>query len=126
MAIVYSSGPDGPQDRRQDPCRRCGAWPCACEPPASRPAPDQRILVRRERAGRGGRTVTAVLGLELVRADAAVLLRELKAACACGGTLRAAPAASGAPAFTIEIQGEHASTVAAHLRARGYRVAGGA
>ena len=78
-------------------------------PPAATPS-DGIVRIFRERAGRGGKTVTVVRGLP---GDATALLGELRRLCGTGGTLR-----DGA----LELQGDHRERVAAHLRGLGHRV----
>lgn len=101
-------------------CRRCGADPCRCEPVRSLPAAAQKVRVRRERGGRGGKTVTVAGPFFLTREDAAALLASWKKMCGGGGTLRAVRAENGEAAFEIEVQGDHAERVAADLVSQGY------
>lgn len=101
-------------------CRHCRADPCRCEPVKSLPAASQKVRVRRERGGRGGKTVTVAGPLFLVRADAAALLAAWKKLCGGGGTLRTIRAENGDPAFEIEVQGDHAERVVAELLREGY------
>jgi translation initiation factor 1 len=85
-------------------------------PRETRPAPvpsaprDGIVRIFRERAGRGGKTVTVVRGLS---GDATALLGDLRRLCGTGGTLK-----DGA----LELQGDHRERVAAHLRGLGHRV----
>jgi translation initiation factor 1 len=62
------------------------AVPAAAPKPSGRPPP-ARAVVRMERAGRGGRTVTVVEKLELRPAELAVWLSDLKTALGCGGVV---------------------------------------
>jgi translation initiation factor 1 len=110
---VYSSGPDGARPVRDEP-ERTG------EPQRSLPREQQRVHVRIVRAGRGGKTVTLAGPLELVRAEAASLLQDLKKACGGGGTLKAGTTPGGAPAFVLELQGDHVARLPALLRERGF------
>ena len=104
------------------PCPVCGKVPppaCPCylppgppDPPKPAEKPKLRpsvIKLRRER--RNGRDVIVIEGL-----PADVLLdeiaRELKSACATGGTVKGR---------TIEIQGDHRDRIADVLLARGFR-----
>jgi translation initiation factor 1 len=80
------------------------------KPEAAAGPRDGIVRVFRERAGRGGRTVTVVRGLP---GDATALLGELRRLCGAGGTLK-----DGA----LELQGDHRERVAAHLQGLGYRV----
>jgi translation initiation factor 1 len=68
--------------------------------------------VRRETAGRHGKTVTAVHGLRLGEAALRELASELKRLCGTGGSAK-----DGA----IEIQGEHVEKVIAALVERGFQ-----
>ena len=73
-----------------------------------------RVEVRREKAGRGGKTVTT---LRAFRAGTAVkeldsLLFDLKKSCACGGTLKLG---------VIELQGDVCERVIGELQRRGYQ-----
>jgi len=67
--------------------------------------------VRRETAGRNGKTVTAVHGLRLGDAALRDLASELKRLCGSGGSAKDG---------VIEIQGEHVDQVLDALRARGF------
>jgi translation initiation factor 1 len=69
--------------------------------------------VRREKKGRGGKTVTTVTGVPLPQAELRELAKELRRHCGSGGTLKGE---------VIEIQGDHADAVAAALDARGLKV----
>ena len=103
-------------------CRRCGADPCRCEPLVSQPVAAQKVRVRKERGGRGGKTVTVAGPLVLTRADAGALLSAWKKLCGGGGTLRVIRTEKGDPAFEIEVQGDHADRVVAELSKQGYPV----
>jgi translation initiation factor 1 len=123
--LVYSTGSAGGGSRgaavAPPVCRRCGAAPCRCEPVRSLPAGEQRVTVRRERAGRGGKTVTVVGPLVLTRADAADLLAAWKRLCGGGGTLRTSRLPGGDACFEAELQGDHADRLTAELLQAGYR-----
>jgi len=110
--IVYYSSPKGSGNR----CPKCG-WPvesCACakKDDAAGPLAAQRVRVSRSSAGRGGKTVTIVSGVEGGEAILAPLARTMKARCGAGGTVK-----DGA----IEIQGDHVDALLALLTAQGYR-----
>lgn len=102
-----------------DDGRLCGecelpAGSCVCRKKLQAQVPaDGFVRVRRETQGRGGKTVTVVLGLTAPPAKIAELARELKRACGAGGSVRAEG---------IEVQGDHRGAVAELLRARGYKV----
>jgi translation initiation factor 1 len=90
---------------------RCAANAAAAATRASA-APDGLARVRRETAGRGGKTVTVVLGLGLDPAALAALGQRLRARCGTGGTARDG---------RIELQGDHVDKVLAALAADGVR-----
>jgi translation initiation factor 1 len=71
------------------------------------------VRVRRETQGRGGKTVTAILGVPLADEALAELARELKRRCGTGGTAKDG---------VIEIQGDHRDVLIPELERRGYTV----
>ncbi len=81
-------------------------------PGASRPPSEQVASIRREKKGRGGKTVTVVYDLVLRPDDLKALGKRLKTACGTGGTVKDG---------TIEIQGDHRDTIAATLQGLGYK-----
>ena len=83
----------------------------AVQRPAVKPAP-ARAVVRMERAGRGGRTVTVVEKLELRPAELATWLSDLKRALGCGGVVEGA---------ALVLQGDTRERVGAWLAARGVK-----
>jgi translation initiation factor 1 len=91
------------------------APPARREPP--KPSKFGRVVLRREKAHRGGKTVIVIhdfapnIGLAYLES----LAGKLKAACACGGTLRER---------TIEIQGDQPARIRALLEQEGFQVAG--
>jgi len=100
--LVYSTD-DGDQRRAKQP------------PPASSsrgPAlpKDGVVRVFREKAGRGGKTVTIVRGLG---GDLTAIASDLKRHCGTGGSVKG---------DAVEIQGDHREKVAARLRAAGHAV----
>jgi translation initiation factor 1 len=76
------------------------------------------VKVRRETAGRKGKTVTTVFNLPLNDHDIRDLAGKLKKRCGVGGSAKDG---------VIEIQGDHRDTVLAVLRADGFEavLAGG-
>jgi translation initiation factor 1 len=82
----------------------------AARPNAPSGASDGVARVRRETAGRGGKTVTAVHGLHLPEQRLRELASELKRLCGTGGSVKDG---------VIEIQGEHVDKVLDALRSRG-------
>lgn len=116
--LVYST--EAPKAPVRETCRSCGADPCRCAPRRSLPPSAQPVRVRRERGGRGGKTVTVAGPLVLVRDEAAALLAAWKKLLGTGGALTAVTAPDGSPAFELEIQGDHADRVLAELVKAGY------
>lgn len=117
---AYSTGPQGPLPMGIRACSRCGHWPCRCEPQKSEEPRRQSPRIRRETAGRGGKTVTTIQPLLLARADAQALLADLKKLCGSGGTLKAEQGPQGA-FFIVEVQGDHADKCVAEMIRRGYQ-----
>lgn len=68
--------------------------------------------VRREKKGRGGKTVTTITGLALKSAQMKKLSSELKRLCGTGGSVK-----NG----VIEIQGDNIDKVVQALDERGYK-----
>jgi translation initiation factor 1 len=89
-----------------------GRRPPTQQPPRA-PRGDGIIRVRREVAGRRGKTVTTISGLPLPSDDLRDLAAELKRRCGTGGSV---------VDRVIEIQGDHRDTVVAELESRGYTV----
>jgi translation initiation factor 1 len=110
--LVYSTGPGGAS--HPGPER-------SAAPVRSQPAAAQQPRVRRETAGRGGKTVTTAGPFALTREDAAALLGHFKRLCGSGGTLRETAFPDGSAGFSLEIQGDHADRIVAELNAAGYR-----
>jgi translation initiation factor 1 len=104
---VYSTDPN-----RAKRCQRCGSDPCRCPPSRSLPPEQQEAQIRREKKGRGGKTVTVVRNLRLTAADLKSLGRHLRQECGSGGTVKEG---------VIEIQGDHRDKVAEVLQLLGYR-----
>ncbi len=109
--IAYSS--ENPLPRKDGPSRR--------EPVAGRPAAAQSPRVRREKGGRGGKTVTVAGPLVLARPEAEALLAAWKKMCGSGGALKETEAPDGSPAFELEVQGDHADRLVAELLQAGYK-----
>ena len=81
----------------------------AAEPTAKA---QQRVRVQRTKAGKGGKLVTAITGLEAPEAELKALLKQLKAAAGTGGTLKDG---------VIELQGDQVAPALAALEKAGYR-----
>jgi len=76
-------------------------------------AGDGNVRVRREKKGRGGKTVTTVSGLAMGSVELKALASELKRKCGSGG---------GVVDGVIEIQGDQVDRVMDELTGKGYRV----
>jgi translation initiation factor 1 len=72
----------------------------------------QRVRVQRTKAGKGGKLVTAITGLEAPEAELKALLKQLKAAAGTGGTVKEG---------VIELQGDQVAPALAALEKAGYR-----
>ena len=81
-------------------------------PSAATPRAQQRVRVQRTKAGKGGKTVTLISGLEGTDAELRKLLKQLKAAAGAGGTVKRG---------VIELQGDQVATALSALEAEGYR-----
>jgi translation initiation factor 1 len=104
---VYSTDPNF-----KSLCPNCKTSPCRCRKPKSLPPQEQTASIRREKKGRGGKTVTVVYDLQLTPDDIKALAKQLKQICGTGGTVKER---------TIEIQGDHRDKIAERLRALGYK-----
>lgn len=73
-----------------------------------------RLHIRKEKAQRGGKTVTVVFGFNEAVSDERIeeLARHLRNACGCGGTVKDGE---------IEIQGDQREKIAAILTEAGFR-----
>lgn len=73
-----------------------------------------RVELRREKSGRGGKTVTTLSGFatHLPLSELDKLAFDLKKSCACGGTLKGR---------TIELQGDVRDKAFAELEKRGFQ-----
>lgn len=76
-----------------------------------------RVVLRREKAERGGKTVVVVSGFadHFSADEIAELAREARQSCGCGGTVRERE---------IELQGDNAPKVRAFFEKKGFAVAG--
>ncbi|MFN5220546.1 MAG: translation initiation factor [Cyanobacteriota bacterium] len=82
--------------------------------PASEPTAknQQRVRVQRTKAGKGGKLVTAITGLEIPEPEALSLLKGLKARAGTGG-----PYKDG----VIELQGDQVAVALTALEQAGFR-----
>jgi translation initiation factor 1 len=76
-----------------------------------------RVVLRRETAHRGGKTVIVVddFATHLPASVIETVAKKLRAACGCGGTVKGR---------TIEIQGDQPARIRTALEAEGFQVAG--
>ena len=72
----------------------------------------QLVRVQRTKAGKGGKLVTAITGLELPEAELKTLLKQLKAVAGTGGTVKDG---------VIELQGDQVASAISALEKAGYR-----
>ena len=97
--------------------------PDALPPPPAAPSPAApawkmgRVVLRRERAHRGGKTVIVVddFATHLPLSVIETVARKIRAVCGCGGTVKGRQ---------LEIQGDQPAKVRAALEAEGFAVAG--
>jgi translation initiation factor 1 len=88
------------------------------EPPAAKAGPKPgRVVLRREKAGRGGKTVVVIddFAPHFTTAALEELARKLRGACGCGGTVTER---------AIEMQGDQPARIRTFLEGEGFRVAG--
>jgi translation initiation factor 1 len=85
--------------------------------PSTTPLKMGRVVLRREKAQRGGKTVVVVSDFEarISWAEIEDLARKARQACGCGGTVRERE---------IELQGDNAPKVRAFFEGAGFRVVG--
>lgn len=112
--LVWSS--DGGDVRRRDGPgggRRGGKQSRGSTPAPARAEPGGRVKVRRETAGRRGKTATTVSGIPLDDDALRELAGRLKKRCGVGGSTKDG---------VIELQGDHRDVVVEVLRAEGFDV----
>ncbi len=80
--------------------------------PVSLPPEEQTAEIRREKKGRGGKTVTVIYNLQLTADDLKALSKQLKKSCGAGGAVKDG---------SIEVQGDHRDKVAEELQKLGYQ-----
>ncbi|EKT56194.1 stress response translation initiation inhibitor YciH [Providencia sneebia] len=83
------------------------------KPKVQRPKGDGIVRIRRETAGRKGKGVCVVTGLDLEDEALTKLAAELKKKCGCGGSVKDGD---------IEIQGDKRDVIKQLLEAKGYQV----
>jgi translation initiation factor 1 len=118
--LVYSTDP-----KLNEKCPKCKEVlsECACAPAASMPEGAKTYnfvaVLRIEKSGRGGKTVTVIDQLPKVELFLKDLTKELKNKCGAGGTY----VTTGKEGL-IEIQGDKREQIRAHLAKKGIRVKG--
>lgn len=114
--LVYSTNP---ADNRK--CPRCGELlaECTCAPEESTDPATFVAVLRIEKSGRAGKTVTVVDKLPRVQSFVKELAKELKNACGCGGTFEVDQAGG-----RVELQGDKRDAVRTYLEKRGIRCKG--
>jgi translation initiation factor 1 len=100
--LVYSTGKVIP--RRENPVVKV--------PQATVPPSQQRVSVRLDRKGRGGKSVTLIEGLQMSPRDRDAFLRQLKERLGTGGALKN---------DVLEIQGDHRDAIMVLFQAMGYK-----
>ncbi len=73
---------------------------------------DLPVRVKRIKAGKKGKTITLIQGLNLDRSEARSLLKRMKSQCGTGGTIKE---------DEIELQGDQVLAVMRFLETQGYR-----
>ena len=105
--LVYSTDAG-----RMCPACRLALAACICKAAArAAPAGDGAVRVSRQTKGRGGKSVTLVKGLALDAIALALLGKQLRIACGCGGTVKDG---------VIEVQGEHCELIIETLEKLGH------
>jgi len=77
------------------------------------PPAQQTLRLQTSRKGRKGKTVTIISGFQTKPETLAALLKQLKAHCGAGGTVKD---------LTLELQGDHREKLAQKLAQLGYTV----
>jgi translation initiation factor 1 len=72
----------------------------------------QKVYLRLDRKGRGGKSVTLIEGLQMSSKDKEALLKQLKACLGTGGAMKDT---------ALEIQGDHRDVIMTFLERLGYR-----
>jgi len=112
--LVYSTDP-----KMNEKCPKCKELKaaCACAPEVDASKVKFTAVMRIEKQGRGGKTVTVVDKLPKQELFLKELTSDLKKKCGSGGTYLM----DGADGV-IEIQGDHIDKVMAALKAQGHHV----
>jgi len=107
--IVYSTDPDW-----EETCPVCGLLidSCVCEKNENAETFPAAVKIRKEKKGRGGKTVTIISGLP---GDLKLMQKELQRFCGAGGTVKDR---------IVEIQGDQVDKIRAYLLQKGIKVKG--
>ncbi len=100
--LVYSTDTTIP--RRENPVGK--------SPKATIPSSQQKVYVRLDRKGRGGKSVTLIEGLQMSVKNREAFLKQLKAQLGTGGALKNE---------VFEIQGDHRDAIIEMLQGIGYK-----
>lgn len=100
--LVYSTGRVIPKQKSTVVAEQSSVQPLA----------QQKVIVRLDRKGRGGKSVTVIEGLKLRRVELESLLKGLKTLLGTGGTAKDS---------VLEIQGDHCAALMSKLHEMGYR-----
>ena len=76
LGVMYSTNPDFKYETDEEPEQEL------------LPAQQQKLRLRMEKNGRGGKTVTVISGFHGPQADMDALARTLKTFCGCGGSAK--------------------------------------
>ena len=76
LGVMYSTNPDFKYETEEEPEQEL------------LPAQQQKLRLRMEKNGRGGKTVTVISGFQGPDADMEELARTLKTFCGCGGSAK--------------------------------------
>jgi translation initiation factor 1 len=116
VRLVYSTDPT--QNRKCDRCKELVAE-CSCEAMPEVKSYNFVAYLRIEKAGRGGKTVTAINDLPKNEPFLKALTSELKKKCGSGGTY-----SMEGKAASIEIQGDKMDLVRTLLNKKGIKTKG--
>ncbi len=111
--LVYSTDPNVQK------CPKCKELTCQCVPEDKVPAKGLTVVMRIEKQGRNGKSVTVIDRFPRQEAYLQGLTTELKKKCGSGGTFR-----MGEKDALIEIQGDKRELVRALLEKKGLKVKG--
>ena len=100
--LVYSTEQNVP--RKESPVERAV--------PTNLPPAQQKVIVRLDRKGRGGKSVTVIDGLLMHREQLESLLKQLKGKLGTGGSVKDT---------SLELQGDKCTALIAALQKMGYK-----